>query len=149
MRRRCIVGAVTGSLLGLVAGPAVAANLTVKAQVSATHTVVGEPLQLTLTVEGDELQQARPAPLQLPPDWSSVAESQSQQVTWQQGRLHRRLETTYVLVPRSPGTFQLGPFTVERKGDTLQTEPLTIRVDPAAAPVPPTLNAPPGGRITL
>ena len=154
MPRWLILGFLAGSCLSVTAGTALAANgaadLTLKAQISKTRAAVGEPLQLTLTLEGDQLEGAQLLPLQLPPEWSAIAQSQSQEVTWQRGQQHLRLAITYVVVARSPGTFQLGPFTVEKRGgDHLHTEPLTVQVDSAPAPAPPTLEHPPGGRITL
>lgn len=149
MFRRIILGLVSSGCIGAALGSAVAADVTVTAQINKTRALVGEPLQLTLTLEGDGLQQARLQPLQLPPEWSAVAESQSQEVTWQGGQSHRRLVVTYIVVARAPGDVQLGPFTVERGTDRVRTAPLAVHVEVAPAPAPPSLEHPPGGRITL
>ena len=147
MSRRFLVGCVL--LIASSSSLVWAAGMTVTARINKTRASVGEPLQLTITLDGDSLEGATLTPLQLPADWSALAESQSQEVSWQGGQLHRRLAVTYVVVARAAGEFQLGPFTVERGPDRARAEPLTVHVEQGAAPAPPTLEHPPGGRITL
>lgn len=140
----------SGWLLVAAATAHAADDVTLNARVDKIRAAVGEPVALTLSVEAEELQGIAVPPLKLPAQWSAVAQSQSQQVTWRQGQTHRRLELTYVLVPHAPGDVSLGPFTVERKGKRWQADALTIHVEGAPQPTPPpTLKHPPGERVTL
>ena len=146
MRRRWLLLA---SVMLLGASPQPAAALTWSARIDKTHVTVGEPVQLTLGLEGSDAESARWSALHVPDGWLVVAHSEAQQVMWQQGALLRRVEATFVLIARVAGTYQLGPFTVERQGQQWHTAPITVYVDTGPVEPPPTLRHPPGGRVTL
>lgn len=149
MSVRSVLGLATSCCLAATALAIAADELTIEASLNTTRTIVGEPVELTLRVAGDQLRDVQVQPLQLPAGWSTIAERQSQRVTWRQGQRVRRMDLTVVLLPQAEGTFQLGPFTVESQGKSWRTEALIVVVDPAPQTAPPTLEHPPGGRITL
>lgn len=132
----------------LVTAAAPAEELQFTATVDKTQVTLGQPLTLTLMVSGN-LGEIDPPMLQLPEGFAVAASSQSTSFAIRAGVAERTVALTYVLVPRQPGTFTLGPFQVQRDGDgdPLRTEPITVTVIKPA--VPPGLRPPQGGRFTL
>lgn len=133
-------------LLGsCLVGQVEAQELTFSAAVDKTTVKAGEAVTLTLTLSGDIAGIAVPA-LTFPDAFAVTTRSQGTRFTLRGLAMERVLTLTYVLVPQSAGTFQLGPFELAREGKTFTTEPITITVEKPA--LPPSLS-PQGGRITL
>lgn len=128
-----------------IAALAWAAELTVSAQVDKTEVDLGSPIHLTITLSGDLSGVAAPS-FEFPEGCLVAARSQATNVSVQAGVVQRSMSLTYALVPQRIGTFQLGPFKVQQKKKTFETDPITITVNKPA--VPPTLQ-PQGERFTL
>ena len=139
-----MIGVVVISILGApslaLAGQARAAatpGLAVSASVDKTKLAIGEQVTLTITLGGD-FANVTMDQRGLPPTLSVVAQSRSQNIRIAQGKVERSVSLVYLLVPREPGTFQLGPFYVRQGGTTYATDPLVIEVIRNALPPPST-----------
>ncbi len=137
---------VMASLLGLaVTSAAQPAGLHVSASVDKTQVAVGEQLTLTITVSGD-LNDVTLDPHGVPSSFAVVAQSRSQNTRFLQGTLERSVSLVYVLVPREPGTFALGPFRLQQGRHALLTEPLEVHVVRTNLPPP---SSEPVERLTI
>lgn len=133
--------------LSLLCGTgASAAELTLSARVDRTRVDPGQPINLIITLSGD-LEDAQMRALELPEGFVIAGRSQASSFSLTRGAMQRSVDLVYVLIPGQPGEFTLGPFTLEHKGQSLGTEPITIVVSKPA--LPPGLAAPPGGRFDL
>ena len=115
------------TLLGLLALPALAAEVTVRAQVNRTQLAPEDQLQLDVVVEG----QARGnEPPQLPAlgDFEVYTSGTSQQVNWVNGAVSAATTYSYVLSPKREGKFVIGAITVRMAGKEYKTEPITVTV---------------------
>ncbi len=104
-----------------------AEGLTVSAQVSKTVVKPDEALIFSIVITG--LGQGMPQ-LQLGSleGFKVVSTGQSQQIQIQAGKTRRALVFNYTLVPASPGSYRIGPVTVEFEGKQYQTEPMEVQV---------------------
>jgi uncharacterized protein (DUF58 family) len=126
-------------------GLAWAQDLTLSVAVDKTAVKLHEPVTLTLTVTGD-VSGADFSQLEFPEGFVVSARSQATNFSIRAGAVERSLTLSYVLIPQRAGTFQLGPFTIEHRKQTFQTEPIEITVEEAALPSP---LKPQGERFTL
>ncbi len=122
-----------------------AQDLSFSAKVDKTTVDVGEPITLTMTVSGDATGIKLPPP-ELPEGFVVVAQSQSTNFAIRAGAAERSTSLVYVLVARRAGSFQLGPFELTRRKQTITTEPINITVKKPA--VPPHIKSH-GERFTL
>jgi hypothetical protein len=116
----------------------------ISAQVDRTTVEVGGQLTLTITIEGD-VQKIGFEPFEFPKAFRVAAQSRATNLSMELGRITRSISLIYALVALEPGTFQLGPFELIHRGETLSTEPLEIVVTKPV--LPPTLK--PSDRFVL
>ena len=128
-----------------LAAVAWAQDLTFSAKADKTKINVGDPINLTITLNGDITGITLPA-FQFPEAFVVAARSQASEFSFRAGKMERSVSLTYVLIPQQAGTFQLGPFQLARPDKTVSTEPIAITVEKPA--LPPHLR-PQGGRFTL
>jgi len=125
----------TGRLIGLalllavfLSVTAVAADVTVSAEVNRKTTGVNEPITLTVTVEGT----ARSVPTPRLPDLSSAFSVEeagtSSNMSWVNGAMSASKSWNYVLLPKAVGTFTIGSAEVEFGGSTYRTDPIEVQV---------------------
>lgn len=127
------------ALLALFTLPAAAQNASVTARVSSTDVYAGQSVLLEIDVDGSDSPST--------PDLSALdaafriqdaggGSRNSQSITIINGRLSRQVERgysfRYALVPRSEGSFTIPSLAVSVDGNVLRTQPITIRVNPAA-----------------
>ncbi len=111
---------------------AFAGELHFSAEVDRTSVGLGEQLQLIVTVRGSNIGSV-PRP-QLPdlPDFDNLGStsSQSTNISFVNGRMSQEqsISFVYFLAPKRVGTFSIGPCRLEYKGQTYQTQPITITV---------------------
>ena len=129
--------------LCLAASPT--AGLSVSATIDKTKVAVGEQLTLTITFSGD-LMNVVMDPRGVPPSFSIIAQSRSQNIHVMQGRVERSVSLIYALVPRETGKFQLGPFHVQQGRKEFVTDPLDVEVIRNVLPPP---SAQPVERLTI
>ena len=120
-------------------------DLIFSASVDKTTVVLGDPIQLTLTISGDIAGVALP-PLQLPDGFAVIGRSQSTNFSLHAGAVEQSMSLVYVLIPQRAGTFDLGPFTVSHHQQRLQTSSIAITVKKAPFNSRPDL---PGTRTTI
>ena len=129
------VGWLVGGVLWGVFGTGVVVStqpqdLIFSASVDKTTVVLGDPIQLTLTISGDIAGVELP-PLQLPEGIVVVGRSQSTNFSLHAGAVEQSMSVVYVLIPQRAGTLELGPFTVSRHQQQLKTSPIAITVKKA------------------
>lgn len=131
----CLFVLLSGSALNFVAS------------VSSTEVRIGDPLLLTLSVEGENIGPV-PAP-QLPDlpgfDIGGTSSSQSTSIQIAGGKTVRRqlINFIHTLYPRAAGETVIGPCRLEFGGETYETEPIAVRVIQAGQSTPPKTGAPP------
>ena len=106
-----------------------------KAQISRTEVDVGEPVQVTVRISGTGNLAMLEPPLLKSPGIFEAYEPEVNTVIESGGRRVRGYKTfTYLLVPRSNGTFEVPPLEfayfdpVNQRYRTLRADPMTIRV---------------------
>lgn len=121
-----------GNLLFLLPLMLGAAELNLVASVNKTEVGLGEPLLLTVSVEGENIGQI-PSP-QLPalPDFDigGTSTSQSTNIQMVGGKVIRRqfINYIYTLYPRETGKAVILPCKLEFEGETYETQPIEIQV---------------------
>jgi len=108
-------------------------TLRVSATVDATTVDVGATVTLTITLEGD-LDDVDVRPVEFPKPFRMTRQSRSSSFSFQIGRMQRSINLVYVLVALEPGTFQLGPFEVVQKEQSIVTDPIEIVVNKPTLP---------------
>ena len=150
MRRDRVSLAASAAAVLLFAGAACAAeppqDLSVSAKVDKTTVEAGTPINFALTITGDLTGAKVPAP-EFPEGFEVAGRTQATNVSVQMGAIQRSTSLVYVLVPTRAGTFKLGPFTIEQRGRTFETQPIEITVK--KSPLPPTLKPDQSGRYTI
>ncbi len=123
------------ALVLLLATPAVAAPVRLDARLSAEEGAVGQPIELTVTVEHDGAQtlDSYRAPTAPDFDLQHAGNSQQVQMSMFNGQQTVRVveEHTYILVPKKRGNLAIGPATARFEGQELHTRALTLHVSPA------------------
>ncbi len=120
--------------IGLLFATAARADLSVRASVNPQHGQVGEPLSLTIEVNGAQNVTA--------PDLSNLDGFNVQyigpakQVSIINGQMNASVAHRYSLVPLKQGHFTLGPFTVDYEGKQYQTAAVPVDVGAVSQPPP-------------
>ena len=121
--------ALFAALVFCACGSARANDVSLTASLDRRQADLGQPLALTIALSGDLTALAGVPKLQLPESFQVVAQSQSSNFSIQSGVVERSVSFYYVLVAREAGTFELGPFEVQRKnGKPLTTDPIQVVV---------------------
>ncbi|MEO0085559.1 MAG: BatD family protein, partial [candidate division WOR-3 bacterium] len=124
----------TGSLL-------IAGELNFSARVDRTTVGLGERLQLTVTVEGQNIGRV-PSP-KLPAldgfDNLGSTQSQSTSISFVNGRMTQQqaISFIYVLAPKKTGQLEIGPCRITYNGTEYTTQPITVNVVREAQSQPP------------
>lgn len=118
-------------LVGGVALPAVQARPDIRARAKLTPELaeVGEVLTLTIEVQGTQDVEA-PA-LEGLDGFEISYYGPAQQMSIVNGQISASIQHRYVLRPQKDGTFTLGPFSVEHRGQQYQTGTVQVEVLPA------------------
>jgi len=117
----------------LVAGTVVESGaFEVSAWVDKTEATLEDQIFLTVSVSG---QRRLPSDPILPPlpDFSVTKGGSSSQTKIVNGSISTSVEATYILVPRRAGSFTIGPVRIEKKGRTYQSQPISVKILPAAS----------------
>jgi hypothetical protein len=117
----------------LVAGTAAESGaLEVSAWVDKTEATLEDQIFLTVSISG---QRRLPSDPILPPlpDFSVTKGGSSSQTRIVNGSISTSVEATYLLVPRRAGSFTIGPVRIEKKGRTYQSQPISVKILPAAS----------------
>ena len=109
------------------AAAAVAAELTVGAQVDKTEVAAGQPLTFSVTIAGP-IKETPKVQLSSLEGFQVLASGQAHQLQIQGGQSRQSLVLTYTLAPTTPGVHTLGPVKVEYKGQKYETQPIEIKV---------------------
>ena len=119
-------------LLFAVVMPALSGEINFSASVDRTTVGLGEPLQLTVTVQGADMGTV-PKP-QLPDldgfDNLGASQSQSTSISIINGRIQQQSAISFIwtLVPKKTGELTIGPCRLVYKGSEYRTEPIKITV---------------------
>ena len=136
-----------GSILLLVPALLLAGEVRFVASVDKNEVGIGEPVILTVVVEGEDLGQIPYPKLPDLPDFNvgGTSTSQSTSIQMAGGRSVRRqlINFVYTLYPRSAGETIIGPCELELSGTVYRTKPISIKVSKAgAAPSQPQAGQP-------
>lgn len=140
---------IVSGLLLMLAGAA-AGELNFSAQVDRTTVGLGERLQLTVTVEGQNIGRV-PSP-QLPAlegfDNLGSTQSQSTSISFVNGRMAQQqaISFIYVLAPKKTGQLEIGPCRITYNGTEYATQPITVNVVREAQRPPPARSRGPARR---
>lgn len=122
-----------------------AQDVVFSASVDKTTVVLGNPIQLTLTLTGD-IAGAQLPPPELPEGFAVVGRSQSTNFSIRDGSVEQSVSLVYVLIPQIAGTFDLGPFTVSHGRQQMKTSSISVTVKKASFRPRPEL---PGSRTII
>ena len=106
------------------ASAAYAATTAITATVDKNEASLDDYIVLKVAVEGTRAEPSMP-------DLSAFkfqSRGTSSQMTIINGSMSSKLEYTYILYPQKPGTFIIGPFTLDDGGKKVQSAPLTITI---------------------
>ncbi len=122
----------TGSLLMFLPLILMAAEINFVASVNRTEVALGEPLLLTVSVEGENVGQVPPPRLPdlLGFDLGGTSTSQSTNIQMVGGKVIRRefINFIYTLYPREIGDAVIGSCTLMYQGETYSTKPVEVKV---------------------
>lgn len=114
----------------------------VSANLDRTQTRVGEPVTLTLSVEGGDVEGE---PEVLPgADYHVYFQGQSRNFTFVNGKFSSSTNFTFRVVPRTEGEISVGPIQARIGGKTYELDPLRLVVKSDSSPPP--LQPTPQGR---
>lgn len=118
------------SSMGIAAARSALA-LEVVATVDKAEATVEDQILLTVSVSGER---SLPEPPELPPlaDFDVAQGGTASQTRILNGQIESSISFTYVLSPRRPGDFTIGPIRVRKKNEFAQSEPIRLRILPAA-----------------
>jgi hypothetical protein len=104
-----------------------AQNISFNASVDKAEVALDEQITLTVSVSGDVKSIPQP---ELPPldGFTVYSAGRSHNFSYTNGRLSSSMIFNYVLLPRKPGKFTIGPARIELGGKTYQTTPIEITV---------------------
>ncbi len=129
----------------LLVASAARADVSVRATLNPRHAQVGEPLSLTIEINGAQNVSA-PA-LGGIDGFDAQYTGPSTQVSIVNGQVTASVQHRYALTPLRPGHFTLGPFVVEYQSKQYQTPSFSVDITAAGQPVPaPQVQPAPGQR---
>ena len=113
--------------LGLASGASAAE---IVATIDRPEATVEDQLLLTVVIEG-----SRGAQPVLPeiPEFDVYPRGQSTQMSFINGRMSSSVTYNYLLVPRTPGVFDIDAVTTEIDGEVLASQPFQVRILEASA----------------
>ncbi|MDO8368403.1 MAG: BatD family protein, partial [Saprospiraceae bacterium] len=116
-------------------------NVTFEAAIGVKEVVVGVPFELTFTLKNAEGQRFTA------PNFSGFkpgSVSEMRGMSFVNGRSSSSQTWSLELTPIKPGTYNIGPATVQAGGRTLSTKPMTVKVLSVPASSRGRVNIPPG-----
>jgi hypothetical protein len=118
-----------------------AAELNFSAEVDRNAVGLGEQLQLTVTVSGTNIGGVPRPQLPALPDFNNLGStsSQSTNISFVNGRMtqEQTISFIYFLSPKRVGDLVIGPCKLDFKGETYQTQPISIAVTKESQAPPP------------
>jgi hypothetical protein len=114
-------------LLSALVSSAWAQEISVEASLSRPQVAVGEPVEFTIAVTG-----ARSA--RIPENFALdglniVGRTQSTEINVLNFQMTTTVRHTFVIIPQTPGSFNIPSLAIEIGGRTYQTQPLVLEVD--------------------
>lgn len=117
-----------------------AQSLSISASVDRQTISMDDQLTLRVDVSGQASNIPQP---QLPPldGFHAYSSGRSQSISIVNGQVSSQVSFTYILAPKSAGTFTIGPVSITAGGQTISTQPISVTVT-ASAPGAPGQRAP-------
>ena len=108
--------------------PLGARALDIDASVDSPRAGVGDPMVLTVVVNGSFRNLADPVLPEISDAFQVRAAGTSRNFSFINGRSSSSISYRYVLTPRREGAFTLGSISVTHKGETVSTRPIALTV---------------------
>jgi hypothetical protein len=142
MKRFVLILSLAACFLSL-ASVSFAKDVVFQATVDRNRAGVGQAIELNLIFEGT--QEMPPLTLPAIDGFQARYIGPSARMSVINGQTATSITHIYALLPTKVGTFQIGPFQFEHKGDTYRCNPISIEVVESPPPGDPSVaNAPPG-----
>ena len=122
-------------LFAMIPSPAIASEIAIEAFTDKTSITMKDRLVLTVKISGEVIG-SLPEPYELNYDGFDIIRrpSTSSSFSWVNGRISSSKTITYILVPKSEGSFIVGKASIDYKGETHSSNPVEVKVA-ASAPV--------------
>lgn len=122
-------------LFSVLPSTAIASEIAIEAFTDKTSITLKDRLILTVKISGEVIG-SLPEPYELSYDGFDVMRrpSTSSSFSWVNGRISSSKTITYILMPKSEGTFLVGRASIDYKGDIYTSKPVGVKVA-AAAPM--------------
>jgi len=111
----------------LAFGNALADDITISAVIDRTEIVLGESVELTISLSGPVRSIAKPSLPDLS-DFDVYSSGTSSNISIIPGSFSYQTDYSYVLVPRKVGSFVIKPATVKHNGKVYQTKAIKLKV---------------------
>ncbi|MDT8318675.1 MAG: BatD family protein [bacterium] len=124
-----------GLLFALIPSTAIASEIAIEAFTDKTSLTMKDRLVLTVKISGEVIG-SLPEPYEISYDGFDIMRrpSTSSNFSWINGRISSSKTITYILMPKSEGSFLVGKASIEYKGEVFASKPVEVKVA-AAAPV--------------
>lgn len=136
IRKRVQRLVISGALLfAMMPSPAIASEIAIEAFTDKTAITMKDRLVLTVKISGEVIG-SLPEPYELSYDGFDVIRrpSTSSSYSWINGKISSSKTITYILMPKSEGSFLVGKASIDYKGEIHTSKPVEVKVA-AAAPV--------------
>lgn len=127
MRTPVLFAAACFLMTGLMASAGSAADVSITAVVDKNEASLDDYIVLKVAVQGTREEPTMP---DLSP-FKFQSRGTSSQMTVINGRMSSKLEYNYILYPQKPGSFTIGPFTLDADGKKVASNPLTVTISKA------------------
>ncbi|MFC1667534.1 BatD family protein [Candidatus Omnitrophota bacterium] len=112
-------------------GVSYAQDIAISADVDKQEIALDEQLNLIVTVNGNVSNIPKPKIPSLD-GFNAYSSGRSQNISIINGQVKSSVAFAYVLVPNDTGEYTLGPFSIDYKGKTYSTDPISVTVTPKA-----------------
>lgn len=103
--------------------------LSLVAKVDKTEATLQDQITLTLSTEG--AQRAGRPHLPPLPAFEVISRGSSTRIQIINGNITSGVDYNYILIPKKTGTFEIGPATLQHKGQTISSNKITLSITPA------------------
>ncbi len=112
--------------------------VSVTATVDKTEASLEDTIILTISVEGAQRSGEPILPQELKANFNIHSRGSSSRIQIVNGRINSSIDYNYLLFPKKPGTFAIGPVSITVKGERYESQPFTVKILPVRKETQPT-----------